>query len=98
MEVDDRVDLAIEKGLGSVGKLKVLRLLLGHPVHAFTRYELGKTISNDPVSIKNDLETLVQLGWVTEFKVRHLSKYSVNLENAVVRRLRSFLQEVRYLK
>ncbi|MCW3988369.1 hypothetical protein DRO66_01305 [Candidatus Bathyarchaeota archaeon] len=98
MERDKNVDRAVEKGLGSVGKLKILRLLLERPNHAFTRYEIGKNVSNDPTSIRNDLQALVQIKWVTEFKVQHLSKYSINLNNEIVKRLAHFFRELRHIQ
>ncbi|MEE9509346.1 MAG: hypothetical protein V3V81_02520 [Candidatus Bathyarchaeia archaeon] len=98
MERDKNVDRTVEKGLGSVGKLKILRLLLERPNHAFTRYEIGKNVSNDPISIRNDLQTLVQIKWVTEFKVQHLSKYSINLNNEIVKRLAHFFRELRHIQ
>jgi hypothetical protein len=98
MERDRNVDQVVETGLGSVGKLKILRLLLERPNHAFTRYEIGKRVSNDPTSIRNDLQTLVQIKWVTEFKVQHLSKYSINLNNEVVERLATFFRELRRIQ
>jgi hypothetical protein len=98
MERDKNVDRAVEKGLGSVGKLKILRLLLERPNHAFTRYEIGKNVSNDPTSIRNDLQALVQIKWVTEFKVQHLSKYSINLNNDIVKRLAHFFRELRHIQ
>jgi Fe2+ or Zn2+ uptake regulation protein len=87
----------IEKGLGGAGRLKILRLLLQNPDHAFTRYEIGKTVPNDPVSIRNDLKTLVQINWVTPFTVHHLNKYTINREHEVVQRLADFLRDIRYL-
>ena len=91
------VDRDVEKGLGGAGKLKILRLLLQKPDHAFTRYEIGKTVPNDPVSIRNNLKTLVQIDWVTPFHVHHLSKYAINLEHETVKRLAVFLRDIRYL-
>lgn len=87
----------VEKGLGSLGNLKILRLLMKNPDHAFTRYKIGKSVPLDPVSIRNDLKKLVEIGWVIEFKVQHLSKYSINLENDRVRHLIDFFREVGYV-
>jgi hypothetical protein len=88
----------VEKGLAGAGKLKLLRLLMKQPTHAFTRYEIGKKIANDPISIRNDLKTLVQIDWVVEFNVQHLSKYSINLENPVVRHVFDFLLKLEYIR
>jgi Fe2+ or Zn2+ uptake regulation protein len=97
METRRHVDREVERGLGSVGKLKILRLLLEKPDHAFTRYAIGQKISNDPASIRSDLNTLVEINWVNEFKVQHLSKYSINLDKDVVRQLAIFFQELRHI-
>jgi hypothetical protein len=70
--------------LGGASRLKILRLLLQNPNYTFTRYEIGKTVLNGPVSIRNNLNTHVQINWVTPFHVHHLSKYVVNLEHEVV--------------
>jgi len=97
MERHREISLEVEKGLGGAGKLKILWLLMNSPNHAFTRYEIGKRVSNDPISIRNDIKTLVHIGWVTPFQVQHLSKYSINLGNEVVQRLADFLRDIRYL-
>jgi hypothetical protein len=98
MEMYRKVDSEVEQGLAGVGKLKILRLLIERPNHAFTRYEIRKKIPNDPVSIRNDLKSFVQINWVTEFKVQHLTKYSINLDNAIVSKLAHFLREIRYIR
>jgi hypothetical protein len=97
MERNRKIERDVEKGLGGAGRLKILRLLLQNPDHAFTRYEIGKTVPNDPVSIRNDLTTLVRIDWVTPFNVQHLNKYVINLENEVVKRLANFLRDIQYL-
>jgi hypothetical protein len=84
------VGLEVEKGLGGAGKLKILQLLMRSPNPAFTRYEIGKTVRTDPTSIRRNLKTLVQMNWVTNFQVQHLNKYSINLENEIVKRLAIF--------
>lgn len=98
MERGGRVDREVERGLAGPGRLKILRLLMRRPDHAFTRYEIGKHVPNDPVSIRNDLETLTEIGWVTTFKIQHLTKYSINLENEVVRELTDFLHKIGYIR
>ncbi len=97
MERHREVDDDVEQGLGGAGKLKILRLLLQSPNHAFTRYEIGKTVPNDAISIRNDLQTLVQLNWVTALQEHHLLKYVINREHEVVKRLAAFFKAVRYL-
>lgn len=98
MEKRRQVDREVERGLGSVGKLKILRLLIERPDQAFTRYAIGRKVSNDPTSIRSDLKTLVEINWVNEFKVQHLSKYSINLDKDVVRQLTVFFQELKHIQ
>ena len=64
MEKRRQLDREVERGLGSVGKLKILRLLIERPDQVFTRYAIGQKVSNDPASIRSDLKTLVELNWV----------------------------------
>jgi Fe2+ or Zn2+ uptake regulation protein len=85
----------VEKGLGSPGKLKILKLLLRNPDHLFTRYEIGKKIPLRPVDVRNDLKILVDLGWVKELAIQP-RKYSINLEDKVVKELRTFFRNIRY--
>ncbi|UCH03103.1 MAG: hypothetical protein JSV20_04830 [Candidatus Bathyarchaeota archaeon] len=87
----------VERGLGSVGKLKILKLLMQKSDEVFTRYRIGKYVSIDPVSIRNDLKILVEIDWVTEFKAQHLSKYSINREKKKVKHLIDFFREIGYL-
>ena len=96
MEID-KVVMEVERGLSSSGKLKILRLLMSTPDHFFTRYEIGKKVPTDPVSLRNDLKTLVQINWVKTFTVQHLIKYSINLDNTIVRKMAVFLREIKYL-
>ncbi len=87
----------LERGIGSVGKLKILRVLIADPHHAFTRYEIGKKVPNDPVSIRNDLNALIQVDWVKRYKVQHLDKYVVNMDNDVIKHLTTFFQSIKYI-
>ncbi len=98
LETDREAARQVEAGLASAGKLKILRLLMEKPDHAFTRYEIGKRVTSDPISIRNDLNTLVEIGWVTELKIQHLTKYSINLDNEIVKRLAAFFKEIKYVR
>ncbi|MEM2094080.1 MAG: ArsR family transcriptional regulator [Candidatus Bathyarchaeia archaeon] len=87
----------IEKALASLGKLRIIRLLMREPNHAFTRYEIGKKTPLNSNDIKNNLKTLVEIGWVKEVTTQHLKKYSINLDNEVVSLLYNFFKQVRYV-
>jgi len=87
----------IEKALASSGKLRILRLMMKAPDHAFTRYEIGKKTPLNSVEIRNSVKILVEIGWVKELTTQHLQKYSINLENEVVCQLYDFFRRVRYV-
>ena len=87
----------VERALSSPGKLKILKLLMKQPDHAFTRYEIGKTISLRPTDIKKDLTILVETGWVKELKIQHLQKYSINTDNALAKQFTDFFKRIRYI-
>lgn len=97
MSIDAEKDIQerVEKGLGSPGKLKILKLLLRNPDHLFTRYEIGKKVPLRPVDVRNDLKVLVDLGWVKELAIQP-RKYSINLEDELVKELRTFFRNIRY--
>jgi len=86
----------IEKGLTSPGKLKILRLLMKTPDHAFTRYEIRKKLSLSPTDVRSDLNVLTELGWVREHTVQHLQKYSIKMDNPTVKQLSDFFKAVKY--
>jgi hypothetical protein len=87
----------IDKAMSSPGKLKILRLLMKQPDHAFTRYEIGKKIQLRPADIKNDLAVLIEVGWVKEFRLQNLQKYSINLDTELVKQFTEFFKRIRYL-
>ena len=96
-EIEKRVVDEIETALSSIGKLKILRLLMKSPDHAFTRYEIGKKTPINPRDIKNNLQALLEIGWLTELKYGHLQKYSINLDHNLVQRLLTFFRDIDYL-
>jgi hypothetical protein len=56
------IERDVKQGLGGAGRLKILHLFLWYPDHVFTRarYEIGRTVPNAAISIRNDLQPLVQ--------------------------------------
>lgn len=93
---DERdISYLVEKGLGSPGKIKILKLLLNNPDYLFTRYKIGTKVPLRPVDIRNDIKLLVKLGWVNELPI-HPRKYSINLEDPIVKELRQFFRNIKY--
>ncbi|MEM3027316.1 MAG: hypothetical protein QW220_01130 [Candidatus Bathyarchaeia archaeon] len=95
LQARKRADEELEAAL-SPGRLKIMRVLLKSPHHAFTRYELGKKTPLRPIDIREDLALLVRMGWVKELPYEP-RKYTINLENEKVRHLADFLRKVGYL-
>lgn len=87
----------LEKGLGSIGKLRILWFLTQRPQEAFTRYQLGKVLPLSAGDLKSDLKVLVELGWVRELKY-HPVKYKANLESDHTRFVNEFLKRVQRLE
>jgi hypothetical protein len=96
-ETEKRVIDEVETALSSLGKLKILRLLMKNPDHAFTRYEIGKKIPINPRNIKNNVQSLFEIGWLTELKYGYLQKYSINMDHNIVQHLSNFFRDIGYI-
>ena len=86
----------VEQGLGSIGKLKILRVLLQNTNKAFTKYGLEKATKLKPVDVRTHLKTLINLGWVTEYPYQPKT-YKATLENEIMGYLSEFFRRVKYL-
>ena len=95
--VDETVAEEIERILTSSGKIKILRLLMKFPNHAFTRYEIGKKTPLSQKDITRDLDTLVKKQWITETQLQHLRKYSINLDNELTHQFFEFFRKIKYV-
>ncbi len=84
----------LELGLGGGKKFRVLVHLIMNPEKAFTKYALAKATGLRTPSIERRLKTLVDLGWVKEFKFKPKT-YQINLENETVKALLEFFRELR---
>lgn len=86
----------IEDGLGGRGKLRILGVLAENSSQFFTKYLLEKKTGLRSHALKPDLQTLLKVGWVTEYGYRPV-KYALNLTNPEVKVLVEFLREIRYV-
>lgn len=86
----------VEQGLGSIGKLKILRVMLEKSNEAFTKYALEKATGLKPVDVRANLKTLVNLGWVKEYPYQPTT-YKINLENEIMKHISEFFQNVKHL-
>ena len=85
----------IETGLGSIGKIKIIRAL-AEELKMATVYLLHKKTHLKREDIKGNLDDLVRLGWVNQNRYANVM-YSVNMENPYVCKLINFLRDVGYV-
>lgn len=85
----------IESGIGSIGKIKILRALAEENKMA-TVYLLHKKTGLKRDDIKSNLNDLVAIGWVRKTKYAN-ALYGLDLENEYVVRLVQFFKETGYI-
>jgi DNA-binding transcriptional ArsR family regulator len=85
----------VEEGLGSIGKIKILRAL-AEEKKLLTVYRLHKKTHLKREDIKRNVAELVKIEWVVEQKISN-SLYSINRENKYVQRLVLFFYEIGYI-
>lgn len=85
----------IETGLGSIGKIRIIRALAEEGKLA-TVYVLQKKTRLKREDIKNNLDDLVRIGWVTQTKYANVM-YGINRENKYVGRLIEFFSDTGYV-
>jgi len=85
----------IEIGLGSIGKIKIIKALAEESKLA-TIYVLHKKTHLKRQDIKNNLDDLVRIGWVTQSKYANVM-YGVNRENKSVSKLIAFFNVTGYI-
>ncbi len=86
----------VELGLGSIGKIKILRAL-AEEKKLLTVYGLHKKTHLKREDIKRNLVELVKIEWVIEQKIS-TSLYSINRENTYVQHLVLFFYKIGYIE
>jgi predicted transcriptional regulator len=94
MPAEEAKDI-IETGLGSIGKIKILKALAEESKLA-TVYVLHKKTHLKRADIKNNLDDLIKIGWVKQAKYANVV-YGINRENKYVGRLLDFFNDVGYI-
>lgn len=84
-----------ETGLGSIGKIKIIKALAEETKLA-TVYVLHKKTHLKREDIKNNLDDLIRIGWVTQTKYANVM-YGINRENVYVSRLIEFFSDIGYI-
>jgi DNA-binding IclR family transcriptional regulator len=88
-------DKTVEAGLGSIGKIKIIKAL-AEESKMTTIYLLHKKTGLKREDIKNNLDDLVQIGWVRQQKYASVT-YSLNNENEQLAKVVQFFRDVGYL-
>jgi len=84
----------IETGLGSIGRIRILREMIEKPKECFTKYALERRTGLKPVDVRSNLKVLMKLGWVTEYPYEPKT-YRLNMENPAVRLIAEFFRKVK---
>jgi DNA-binding transcriptional ArsR family regulator len=85
----------VEIGLGSIGKIKIMKALAEENKLA-TIYSLHKKTHLKREDIKNNISDLVKIGWVTQSKYANVM-YGLNRDNKYVTDLMEFFKDVGYI-
>lgn len=85
----------MEVGLGSIGKVKILKALTEEP-RMLTIYALQKKTHLKREDIKRNLRDLKSISWVNESRLAN-SVYSLNRDNEYVHHLSTFFLNVGYV-
>ena len=85
----------VEKGLGSLGKIKLVKALAEED-RMMTIYSLHKKTHLKRDDIKRNLKDLVEIEWVIEEKLANVL-YKLNRQNENVQHLLTFFKNVEYI-
>jgi len=86
----------MEEGLGSVGKLRILRVLAKNMDKRYTKYALEKQTGLKRINLRNNLRDLKSIGWVIEYD-HEPKKYKLNKDNRTLNSLLDFFRKARYI-
>jgi hypothetical protein len=84
----------IEVGIGSLGKVKIIKALAEESKMS-TVYLLHKKTHLKREDIKNNLDDLIRIGWVRQSKYAN-TVYSINRDNQFVMGFIAYLKEAGY--
>jgi len=83
----------VERGLGSEGKIRILRKMLEKPNMVFSKYALKTATGLKWENVKSDVKILTELGWLKK-NAYDPETYKVNMENEFVQHIAEFFKRV----
>ena len=97
MEIDNRaIRLEINRGLGTIGRIKIMAELAKQPKNSFTKYLLQKGTGLKRNDLKENLKHLTAINWVKEHKSIY-PKYQINLDHQIVQLVHNFFKKSGYI-
>ena len=85
----------VEDGLGSAGRLRILRFMASGETPTFTRYALEHLTGLSPMYVRKHLKILVETGWVKELNYAS-PVYALNLDDLKVSLLVDYFRKIGY--
>jgi len=85
----------VEIGLGSIGRLRILREMIEKSDEYFTKYTLEKKTGLKPVDVRSNLKILLDLNWVKEYAYDPKT-YKVDMDNEAVRLIAEFFRKIKH--
>ena len=85
----------VEIGLGSIGRLRILREMIEKSDEYFTKYTLEKKTGLKPVDVRSNLKILTDLDWVKEYAYDPKT-YKVDMDNEAVRLIAEFFRKIKH--
>ena len=83
----------LERALGGISKLRVVKEFTNNFDQWTTRYQLQKQTRLKAIDVRTALKDLMQIGWVEEYQGR-IKKYRINKENALAMEVLEFLRHL----
>lgn len=96
MRTKDKAWKQVEKGLGSVGRLRILCALASSEVPSQTKYSLERVTGLKPIGVRNHLKILTNTGWVKKYDYNP-PVYTLNLDEPKARFLMDFFKKMNCL-
>jgi DNA-binding transcriptional ArsR family regulator len=93
---EEDVQKVVEKGLGSIGRLRILRVLASGKVVSQTKYSLERKTGLKPIAVRKHLKILMETGWVKEHDYNP-RVYTLNPDNPKTKVLVDFFKSVGYI-
>ncbi len=87
----------VEDGLGSAGRLRILRFMASGETPTYTKYALEQITGLSPMYVRKHLKVLIETGWIKELNYGGLV-YALNVDDPKVSLLVDYFRKIGYLQ